>query len=274
MTFTSRPAPFSAFTTPEFWDDPHISQQMLVQHLDPDAPMASRAHAFIDQSVGWLISALGLREGSRVLDLGCGPGLYAERLARHRIQVLGIDVSRRSLAHAQETARRESLPITLRQGDYLHADLGSGHDAAILIYEDYSALSPAQRAALLGRVHDALRPGGRFCFDVTGSARFDQIVESHLEEPNLMDGFWADEPYIGKRETWTYPEKRLAVDHYTIRTETSTREFWNWMHCLSTHQVTTEVQTAGFASPAYYGDVAGSVYEPSLPTFAAVTVRK
>lgn len=119
---------------------------MLTQHLDPDAPMASRAHAFIDESAHWLIPTLGLAAGSRVLDLGCGPGLYAERLARQGIEVLGIDVSRRALAHARKTARRESLPITLRQGDYLHADLGTEHDAAILIYEDYCALSPAQRA--------------------------------------------------------------------------------------------------------------------------------
>jgi hypothetical protein len=33
---------------------------------------------------------LGLRAGSRVLEPGCGPGLYAERLARRGIEVLGI----------------------------------------------------------------------------------------------------------------------------------------------------------------------------------------
>ncbi len=46
---------------------------------------------------------LGLGPGSRVLDLGCGPGLYAVRLARRGVRVLGVDASARSLAHARLT---------------------------------------------------------------------------------------------------------------------------------------------------------------------------
>ncbi len=273
MNYLSRPAPFSAYTTPEFWDDPHISRQMLVQHLDPEAPMASRAHATIDQSVAWLIPTLGLTKRSRVLDLGCGPGLYAERLARRGINVLGIDVSHRALAHAHHTAERENLPVTLSQGDYLHADLGTDHDAALLIYEDYCALSPEQRALLLDRVYAALRPGGKFLFDVASAARFDHVTEQHHTQTNLMDGFWTAEPYTGTHDTWTYPDLRLVLDHYTIHTRTQTREFWNWMHCLTPTQVTTELSTAGFSTPELYGDVTGRDYLPMLPGFATVTER-
>ncbi|MGH3440266.1 MAG: hypothetical protein ACRDRN_27975 [Sciscionella sp.] len=50
---TSRHERFSAFTTPEFWNDPHISGRMLENHLDLDA--------------------LGLAAGSRVLDLRVRP---------------------------------------------------------------------------------------------------------------------------------------------------------------------------------------------------------
>lgn len=268
-----RPGPFAAFTTPEFWDDQHISQRMLVHHLDPDAPLASRSHAFIDRSVEWLIPALGLHAGSRVLDLGCGPGLYAARLARHGVEVLGIDVSRRSLAHAQQTAEQESLPVSLRLGSYLDVDLGSGHDAAILIYEDYCALSPGQRALLLTRVHGALRPSGTFVFDVTSAARFAHVADARREAANLMDGFWAAEPYTGTQETWTYPELRLVLDRYTIRTASSTRQFWNWMQCLTSDEVAAELAIAGFIAPELYGDVAGAPYDASLPTFAIRTER-
>jgi len=65
---------------------PHISRRMLMRHLDPDVPTASRSHAFIERSVDWLIDALDLHVGSSVLDLECGPGLYATRLARHGIE--------------------------------------------------------------------------------------------------------------------------------------------------------------------------------------------
>lgn len=88
---------------------------MLQHHLTPDDDLASRTHAFIDASVAWLRERLGLGAGSRVLDLGCGPGLYAHRLARAGVEVLGIDVSRRSLEHARTVAEREGLPARFRR---------------------------------------------------------------------------------------------------------------------------------------------------------------
>lgn len=142
-----RPEPFSAFTTPEFWDDDHISERMLAHHLDPDSPLASRTHAFIDRSVEWMVKQLELHRGSRLLDLGCGPGLYAARLASRGFEVTGVDVSRRSIAHLTDVAARENLPITTIQGSYLDLGInfGGDYDAAILIYEDYCAMSPVQR---------------------------------------------------------------------------------------------------------------------------------
>ena len=268
-----RPDPFSEYTTPEFWNDEHISGQMLRFHLDPMAEPASRAHQFIDRSVDWLISTLGLATGSRLLDLGCGPGLYANRFAARGIQVLGIDVSRRSLDFAGAEAHCRSLPATFRQGNYLSCDLGTGHDAAILIYEDYCAFSPAQRATLLTRVRAALRPGGRFVFDVTGEPRFSQYRDAITREPNLMDGFWAEPPYVGTHETWTYPDLHLVLDKYLIETQAGTRCFWNWMHCLAPREVAAELAAAGLGRPDYFGDVAGTRFDPSATTFAVLTRR-
>lgn len=269
----ARPEPFSAYTTPELWDDPHISGRMLTHHLDRDSDLSSRTHVFIDRSVAWMIAALGLGEGSRVLDLGCGPGLYATRLARHGVEVLGIDVSGRSVAHAAAVAREEALPVTVLRGNYLDADLGSGHDAAILIYEDYSALSPGQRSLLLGRVRDALTPGGRFLFDVTAAARFDGAADGRRVEPGLMGGFWSAEPYTGTHETWTYPELRLILDRYTIETAGRTRQFWNWTHCLTPQEVALELGAAGMSTPRVVGDVAGASYDRGRSTFAVLTGR-
>lgn len=273
MTPDRRPAPFCAYTTPEFWDDPHISEQLLRTHLDPDDPQASRPAAFLDRSVRWIVPALGLTPGSRVLDLGCGPGLYAHRLARRGITVLGVDVSRRSLAHAREVAEREALPATFRRGSYLDCDLGADHDAAILVYEDYCALSPDQRAQLLGRVHAALRPGGRFLFDVTSSVRFAEFADTVVREADLMGGFWAEPPYTGTWETWTYPELRLVLDRYEIETATRTRRYWLWTHCLTPDEVRAELTVAGFGGTTVHGDVAGAPYARDEVTFAVLARR-
>ena len=50
----ARPPLFSAYTVEELWTDPHVAQQMLALHLDPDHELASRKHDFIERSIGWL----------------------------------------------------------------------------------------------------------------------------------------------------------------------------------------------------------------------------
>ena len=224
-----RPAPFSAYTTPKLWNDPHISSQMLALHLAADETAASRPHRFIEASTSWIAAEFGLGRGSRVLDLGCGPGLYANQLASRGTRVVGIDVSARSVRHARLTAQRDALPAEFREGNYLVDELGGGYDLACLIYEDYCALSPSQRTGLMVRVRKALNQGGAVLFDVTAAPRFDAFRDGSVTERNLMGGFWSDRPYIGTCETWTYPELRLALERYTIRTDAGlTRQYWNW----------------------------------------------
>ncbi len=81
-----KPAPFTP-GEPLFWDDPHISTQMLKAHLNPDNDLASRRPQTIQKSVDWLTASLDLQTGDSVIDLGCGPGLYASRLAEHGLRV-------------------------------------------------------------------------------------------------------------------------------------------------------------------------------------------
>lgn len=270
---TERPEPFSAYTTPEFWDDDHISASMLAYHLDPDSYPASRPHAFIDASAAWLVDALDLAPGDDLLDLGCGPGLYSVRIARTGVQVTGVDVSRRSLAHARGAAAAESLPADFRRANYLTDDLGGPYDAAILVYEDYCALSPSQRVTLLRRTREALHPEGRLALDVTAAPRFDDVTPTVVEARDLDDGFWAESPYEGTHETFTWPALRLVLDRYTITEHGRVRQFWNWMHCLTPTQVAAELQTAGFEPPEVYGDVVGAPYDPTSPVFAVVSRR-
>ena len=59
------------------WTDPSISPRMHEAHLDPASDAASYRPERREKICLHLMNKLNLQKGSRLLDLGCGPGLYA-----------------------------------------------------------------------------------------------------------------------------------------------------------------------------------------------------
>jgi len=64
----------------KFWDDDYISTQMLAAHLEPTIDAASRTFKKISRITEHLISKLNINKSTKLLDLGCGPGLYCEKV--------------------------------------------------------------------------------------------------------------------------------------------------------------------------------------------------
>ena len=76
-----RPKPFEFYTARELWTNEHTVRQMLQYHLNDDIEASSRNSAFIEKSCNWIADHFNI-EGKKVIDFGCGPGLYATRLAQ------------------------------------------------------------------------------------------------------------------------------------------------------------------------------------------------
>lgn len=64
------------------WNDPDFSERMLREPLTQDHDLASRRTAIVDGQVAWIHDHMLGGKPGKVLDLGCGPGLYASRLAK------------------------------------------------------------------------------------------------------------------------------------------------------------------------------------------------
>lgn len=103
------------------------------------------------------------RPGQLCVDLGCGTGAFTRRLGRFKLDLLGIDISPRSIARA----RQEAGGPKYMTGDIMHVDLPAG-SADIAVFSGVLHHLPERehRASALREAFRILKPGGKvFAFD-------------------------------------------------------------------------------------------------------------
>jgi SAM-dependent methyltransferase len=198
--------------------------------------------------------------GDRVLDLGCGPGLYAAKLAARGLRVTGIDYSRRSVDYARQFAAEHGLTIEYRYQDYLTLDEPPGYDAVLLIYGDLCPLAPEKRDTLLDHVYRALKPGGHFVFDVTTRllrARYGLQNRWYVAE----SGFWKPGPHLVLEQGFDYPEHDTYLDQYTVvEADGAISVYRNWFLDYSPATITPVIEARGFTVRGYWNDLMGTPY--------------
>ena len=266
----AKPEPFEFYTASELWTDEHTSEQMLLYHLNEDVDLSSRNAEFIDRSVQWIAAELGVEEGVSVADFGCGPGLYASRLARLGAVVTGIDFSKRSIDYAKDTALAGALSVNYVNENYLDFETQERFNLILMIMCDFCALSPTQRNAMLNKFRSILKPGGRVLLDVYSVAAFQEKEEVATYEENQLNGFWSPDKYYGFLNTFKYDKEMLSLDKYTIVESVRTREVYNWLQHFSPDDLAKEFASAGLAVERVYSDVAGADYSETSTEFAVV----
>ena len=264
------PKPFEFYTANDLWADEHTSKQMLAAHLNENTDVSSRNAEFINRSTEWIASHFNVGAGTKIADFGCGPGLYATRLAQRQADVTGIDFSKRSVHYAQEVATREGLSIHYVNQNYLEFETDDRFHLILMIMCDFCALSPTQRRKMLSKFHTILEPSGSVLLDVYSLTAFGQREEAATYEANLLDGFWSPNKYFGFLNTFKYESEKVALDKYTIVETDRTRTVYNWLQYFSPEELEREIVECGFTIDGIYSDVAGSPFDSEAKEFAVV----
>ena len=135
---------------PTHWFEPiaeHLGEAYLRYSFTKGTP----------QEVDYLIDALGLEPGTRMLDVGCGPGRHADELARRGISVHGVDISERFV----ELARRDApAGATFERLDARALPFDAEFDAAICLCQGAFGLMVAERRR---RARSSPASPGRSC---------------------------------------------------------------------------------------------------------------
>jgi 2-polyprenyl-3-methyl-5-hydroxy-6-metoxy-1,4-benzoquinol methylase len=265
-----RPEPFQFYTASDLWTDKHTSKQMLSFHLNEAIDVSSRNAEFINRSVRWIATEFSIDKETKIADFGCGPGLYAERLARHGANITGIDFSGRSIKYARDVAAREQLNISYVNQNYLEFETDDRFDLVLMIMCDFCVLSPTQRKGLLSKFHKILKPSGSVLLDVYSLSAFEQKEEAATYEVNQLNGFWSPNKYYGFQNTFKYDEDKVVLDKYTIVEFEHTRQVYNWLQYFAPEDLEREFKKASFSVKEFYSDVAGSPYDQKSSEFAII----
>ena len=166
-----------------------------------------------EQEVGFLVEALGLQPGMRVLDVGCGPGRHAHAMAERGIEVHGIDISERFVELAREHAPSGA---TFERVDARALPFDTEFDAAICLCQGAFGLMTADGhdADVVAGMARALRPGGRLALSAFSS----YFVVKHWEGADFdADTGVNHERTEVRDETGTAVEADLWTGCYTPR---------------------------------------------------------
>jgi SAM-dependent methyltransferase len=131
-----------------------------------------------EQEVDFLVDALALVPGMRVLDVGCGPGRHALALARRGYEVVGVDHSAEFVRLAREAAASDGLAVTFEELDVRDLDRPGEFDATICLCQGgFGLLGGRDETDVFGRITATLRPGGALALSAFSAA----FAVRHLE---------------------------------------------------------------------------------------------
>ena len=185
------------------------------------------------QEVDFLVDALGLRPGMRVLDAGCGPGRHAIALARRGIEVVGVDTSPDFLALARDTA--DGLPAEFHELDVRELSFAAEFDAVLCLCQGGFGLlgGGEDELAVVTRFARALRPGGRLAL----SAFSAYFVVRHLDPGETFDA-----------ETGVDHERSIVRD-----ADGAERAFDLWPTCYTPRELRLVAARAGLVVDGVFG---------------------
>jgi SAM-dependent methyltransferase len=264
----------------------------------------------IDAHVAWIHTAVLHERPAVVLDLGCGPGLYLNRLARLGHCGVGIDFSPASITYARATAEAEGLAVEYRLADLRTApfdaragspgfvnpstggpgtgELGAaseaarsappaadGYDLALLLYGEFNTFRPDAARSILARALGVLRPGGRLLLE---PSTFDAVAELGAAAGGWYaaeSGLWAQGPHIVLQDNGWDAKHAVAVERYVIIDALTGVPVQHAMTTQAYHaeDLTALLASVGYADSQIYPSLAPGAVEPHAGFYAVLAQK-
>jgi SAM-dependent methyltransferase len=253
------------------WEDPGFSRRMLAAHLSQEHDGASRRAETIDKHIEFIKRVALPKPGLRVLDLGCGPGLYTQRLAEQGYDCYGIDLGPASIEYAVSRAKDVADRCRYAQGDLREVDFGTGYDLVMFLFGDFNPFPRDEALEILKRCRAALARDGRVLLEVHS---FDAICDRGKAPPRWMaveSGLFSEAPHVRlDQQFWLEDSAHAVGRHWVIDAATGEATKYGWtMRAYTDAEYEALLTEAGLKLLARYENLTGTDEASEFPVLLA-----
>jgi SAM-dependent methyltransferase len=192
-----------------------------------------------EREVGFLLEALQLPQGGRVLDIGCGYGRHAMEIAARGYKTVGLDLSLPLLIRATDAARRVGVNVDFVHGDMRDMTFDGEFDAAYSFFTTFGYFDDDTNRRVAVGICKALRPGGRLVLDL--------INRDYLIGDLPTRVWWQGDGCVVLEEVdFNYFTSRLQVQRQIIIEDGRQLEQEISIRAYSLHEIGKVLHHAGF----------------------------
>lgn len=187
-----------------------------------------------DQQIDQIVRATGIEPGMRVLDVPCGTGRVAKRLATRDVDVVGVDITDRFLEEARAAG------LTVRKADMRELPFDGEFDVAVCMWGSFGYFDDDGNLRQARSACRSLRPGGRYLIDIPGA-------ESIFARFRERDWFTAGDIDVLEQREYVTGTGRMETDWIFVREGERTVQRSS-IRIYSVRELTDLLSEAGFTS--------------------------
>jgi len=245
------------------WDDPVISAQVLKEHLSQDSSAASRQISEIHKHCVWIDQEILQSKRADILDLGCGPGLYAQELQKAGHMYTGIDIAPAAITFAKKL----SIPgCEFLLGDFRDVPFGKDRNLILFLFGAINLIPKSDAQRVIEKIFMALKPGGKILIEATSVEAADQIGNQPAMWYSAEEGIFSPQPHLCLMESYWDENFNTATERYFIL-DPQTNQVKRF--CASTvgydiEELEGMLEKAGFSNLRNYATLSGEEEDFSI----------
>jgi SAM-dependent methyltransferase len=205
---------------------------------------------------------LNMAPPMRVLDLACGFGRIANRLAARGHRVTGVEVLAGFLEIARAQARQTGVTVEYVQGDMRRIEYRAQFDRVVLMFNSFGYFTDSENLLVMQKIARALKPGGKVGFDIANRDGVLNNFHSHYvteKDGNLLINRFSFDVWSG----------RLFNERVVIRGGVRTdRPFSIRLYSLT--EIRALLSQAGLVLEQAYGEWDGQPLEMDSPAMVII----